>query len=347
LKRSSFSGCLCDAAELVEFGMNERVVREGERGDSIFIVASGSFDVYKSTADGRERVLTFHRPSDYFGEGCVLDENAVHTETIQAATSNATCLKLQRADVKPVLDELSEAQQQRLVQRAKTARDSICDAPRWFEHAVFAKLETVYLGRSWTYWLIFGLLVSAPFVASAGRFLRVINGCPDIGTIVDGALALGIFMFCLIWVFLFEDFCNAVRGASRIQNRIRTGESRAAAEALSVQTHEDRYISAADKYRALRAQVGKTAPTTRSHVTDRFGMATHGRELSNASAGLVSSLVSTDEQANEAPSDSIPTMQSDEPIRTKSSKMMDTGYQVLHVRGIGVDGWDGTVDGRG
>ena len=82
---------LCRAAELVEFGMNEVVVREGDPGDSIFIVRSGSFDVYKSTADGRERVFTYYRPGDSFGEVCALDANAVRTATVQAATRNATC----------------------------------------------------------------------------------------------------------------------------------------------------------------------------------------------------------------------------------------------------------------
>jgi hypothetical protein len=105
---------LCRAAELVEFGMNEVVVREGDPGDSIFIVRSGSFDVYKSTAGGRERVFTYYRPGDSFGEVCVLDANAVRTATVQAATRNTTCFKLRRADVKPVLDELSEAHRQRL-----------------------------------------------------------------------------------------------------------------------------------------------------------------------------------------------------------------------------------------
>jgi hypothetical protein len=50
------------------------------------------------------------------------------------------------------------------------------EAPVWFEHPIFACLETVHNGTSRTHSLIFWWLSVAPFVASAGKFMNVIFG---------------------------------------------------------------------------------------------------------------------------------------------------------------------------
>jgi CRP/FNR family cyclic AMP-dependent transcriptional regulator len=49
------------------------IINEGDRSDSIFIVASGSVKVFLHGEDGKEVVLNTHGPGEYFGE-LVLDE---------------------------------------------------------------------------------------------------------------------------------------------------------------------------------------------------------------------------------------------------------------------------------
>ena len=60
-------------AAIQTFPKNSVVINEGDRSDSIFIIASGRVKVYLHGGDGREMVLNVHGPGEYFGE-MVLDE---------------------------------------------------------------------------------------------------------------------------------------------------------------------------------------------------------------------------------------------------------------------------------
>jgi len=52
---------------------NQVIFLEEETGKHMYIVLSGKVKVTKSTAGGRESILTIHRPGDFFGEMALLD----------------------------------------------------------------------------------------------------------------------------------------------------------------------------------------------------------------------------------------------------------------------------------
>jgi small-conductance mechanosensitive channel/CRP-like cAMP-binding protein len=85
------------------------IVREGEPGDSVFVVAEGALDV-SATRDGASRALDRMVPGDVFGEMSLLT-GAPRSATVTAATE-AVVFEITREDLGPVLarrPELAEA----------------------------------------------------------------------------------------------------------------------------------------------------------------------------------------------------------------------------------------------
>eukprot|EP01043_Picozoa_sp_COSAG02_P038240 COSAG02_NODE_2934_length_7705_cov_11.991191_7_plen_737_part_00 len=107
----------------------------------------------------------------------------------------------------------------------KTTQDNCNarDAPRWFEHRWFKKLDS-----PWVYRPIALLLAMAPFVAALGNVLHIYYGCSAVSHAgeeiinatwvhsdkVKGLTAMGIFAFLLTNVALFHGLRIVVRGAS-------------------------------------------------------------------------------------------------------------------------------------
>ncbi|MBI3935523.1 MAG: Crp/Fnr family transcriptional regulator [Betaproteobacteria bacterium] len=60
-------------AAVQNFPKNTVIINEGDRTDSIFVIASGRVKVYLRGEDGKEVILNVHGPGEYFGE-LVLDE---------------------------------------------------------------------------------------------------------------------------------------------------------------------------------------------------------------------------------------------------------------------------------
>ena len=60
-------------ARVQTFPKNAVIINEGDRSDSIFIIAAGRVKVFLHGDDGKEVVLNVHGPAEYFGE-LTLDE---------------------------------------------------------------------------------------------------------------------------------------------------------------------------------------------------------------------------------------------------------------------------------
>jgi CRP/FNR family cyclic AMP-dependent transcriptional regulator len=60
-------------ARVQNFPKNRVIIHEGDRSDSIFIIAAGRVKVFLQGDEGKEVVLNVHGPGEYFGE-MVLDE---------------------------------------------------------------------------------------------------------------------------------------------------------------------------------------------------------------------------------------------------------------------------------
>jgi CRP/FNR family cyclic AMP-dependent transcriptional regulator len=64
---------LAGAAQESAFQKGDIIVREGQPGDRMFIIASGSVEVVKYLAERRETVLAVLRPNDFLGEMSIID----------------------------------------------------------------------------------------------------------------------------------------------------------------------------------------------------------------------------------------------------------------------------------
>ncbi len=86
----------------LKFSSGQTVVREGEPGDSLFLIVQGSLRVSTRSEDGQEIALAALGAGDFFGEISLLT-NRPRTATVTALTE-ADVLRLDRATV----DELRQ-----------------------------------------------------------------------------------------------------------------------------------------------------------------------------------------------------------------------------------------------
>jgi len=81
----------------VKVSAGSAIVREGEPGDSLFLVASGMLRVSTRAEDGSDVVLADLRPGDFFGEVALLTHRP-RTATVKAIT-DAELLRLDSSTV--------------------------------------------------------------------------------------------------------------------------------------------------------------------------------------------------------------------------------------------------------
>jgi CRP/FNR family transcriptional regulator/CRP/FNR family cyclic AMP-dependent transcriptional regulator len=68
-----------------QFGAGEMLIREGEQGDSMFIVRSGKAEVFARTADGQTRHLRTYNRGDFTGEMALMTGEP-RTASVRAIT---------------------------------------------------------------------------------------------------------------------------------------------------------------------------------------------------------------------------------------------------------------------
>jgi CRP/FNR family cyclic AMP-dependent transcriptional regulator len=89
-------------ARVQTFPKNAVIINEGDRTDSIFIVASGRVKVLLHGEDGKEVILNIHGPGEYFGE-LVLDEGPRSASVATLETSKFYIIK--KVDFRRFLSE--------------------------------------------------------------------------------------------------------------------------------------------------------------------------------------------------------------------------------------------------
>lgn len=83
-------------AKEVEFSKGDKIINEGDEGDSLFIIVEGYVNILK----GKE-VITRLGPRDFFGEMAILDSEPRSASVI--ADSEIVCLKISREDFTEIL----------------------------------------------------------------------------------------------------------------------------------------------------------------------------------------------------------------------------------------------------
>ncbi|MBI2510162.1 MAG: Crp/Fnr family transcriptional regulator [Betaproteobacteria bacterium] len=101
------------------------IINEGDRSDSIFIIASGRVKVFLHGGDGKEVILNIHGPGEYFGE-MVLDEGPRSASVATLETSKF--LIISKADFGRFLSAHPEFAMKlinRLMQRVRALTENV------------------------------------------------------------------------------------------------------------------------------------------------------------------------------------------------------------------------------
>lgn len=84
----------------------ETVVRQGDPGDALYVVAEGTFSIVKSGGAKGESVLRSLSAGEVFGELALLD-GSPRAATVRASTDGAV-LRIPRAEFEALLDQSPE-----------------------------------------------------------------------------------------------------------------------------------------------------------------------------------------------------------------------------------------------
>ncbi len=82
------------------------IVREGEAGQSLFVVVSGLLDVFKQTESGAQRKVGLLAPGHVFGEWSLLT-GAARSATVTAA-ADTSLIEIDKARLEPILTQYPE-----------------------------------------------------------------------------------------------------------------------------------------------------------------------------------------------------------------------------------------------
>jgi CRP/FNR family cyclic AMP-dependent transcriptional regulator len=88
---------IASTAQEAVFQKGDVIVREGEPGDRMFIIASGSVEVVKYLAERRETVLAVLRARDFLGEMSIID--CVARSASVRAVEDASLIALRSIDL--------------------------------------------------------------------------------------------------------------------------------------------------------------------------------------------------------------------------------------------------------
>jgi len=92
---------LCDAVKKVKYIKGDRVIKEGDPGDSFYFLLSGTA-IAKKLIDGKVKNVMSYNPGDYFGERALLTQEP-RAATIQATSDTLVLAKLESRSFKRLL----------------------------------------------------------------------------------------------------------------------------------------------------------------------------------------------------------------------------------------------------
>ncbi len=119
-----------------EYKAGDRIIKEGESGDRMYIIEKGAVKITKKLKNKKEKVITNMVDGDFFGEIALLD-NSPRSASVYAIT-NVKMLELYRVSLQELLNKDSEIGvkilykfSQILAERIRNAGDKIRDILIW------------------------------------------------------------------------------------------------------------------------------------------------------------------------------------------------------------------------
>ena len=92
------------ATQSVSFVKGDQIIREGDKGDTFYIIKSGRVDVYiKSCGDDPIRTMSI---GEFIGEKAMVQEQGVRTATCVVTSDSVECLTLEREDFSKMLGDV-------------------------------------------------------------------------------------------------------------------------------------------------------------------------------------------------------------------------------------------------
>ena len=84
---------VAEQGRIITFAKDNMIIREGERGDTMFVILSGRVKVFSSNREGKEVILDMHGPGETIGE-MALDEGLRSASVV--TLESTTCSLISR-----------------------------------------------------------------------------------------------------------------------------------------------------------------------------------------------------------------------------------------------------------
>lgn len=111
-----------------EYSKGDVIIREGEQGDSLYIVTSGKVKLSRKAPDGRENLLSILGPSDMFGELSIFDpgprtSSATTVTEVRAVSMDRDALRAWIKDRPEIAEQLLRV----LARRLRRTNNNLAD----------------------------------------------------------------------------------------------------------------------------------------------------------------------------------------------------------------------------
>lgn len=95
--RESLLRAVAEQGRIITFAKDSMIIREGEHGDTMFVILAGRVKVFSSNRDGKEVILDTHGPGETIGE-MALDEGvrSASVITLDATTCSVITREMMR-----------------------------------------------------------------------------------------------------------------------------------------------------------------------------------------------------------------------------------------------------------
>ena len=78
--------------QVKRFGAGANILQEGQRGNELFVIVSGSVEIVKSASDGGDECIALLNAGDTFGEVALIDDHPRSASVIAIGNCKVICI---------------------------------------------------------------------------------------------------------------------------------------------------------------------------------------------------------------------------------------------------------------